>query len=387
MTYKLLIVDDEMANLRLLERLFRQDYHCLTASSGEEAIELLSQHDVAILITDQRMPQMSGIELLKRTAELRPHMARILLTGYTDVEALVEAINCGLVHRYITKPWNNDDLKLEVSRALEEYENNKKRYALQVANERLQMRLREMKLGVANAFDASVELRMNTPANTPLEWHRRRRRLLRRWESAKRIARTWTIAAGLHHLGHVGTPDELLWKIGPLAADERAIYQAQSERGARVLSRVPELRNVADMVRFHRENFDGSGSPRGLEGEQIPLACRIIRVADEYDLMTQPRVFSTCVNHEEAMQFLWERAGREFELGVCWMNCTFQFYSSPISTRGLFYNCRCSVVTSSVVRSWRGTLCYCVAYSIRVCLHFCVLGLAFSSQLGELLFK
>src|SRR6202171_5100042 len=136
-TYKLLIVDDELANLRLLDRLFSKDYYCLTASSAAEAIDLLQQHDVAILITDQRMPHMTGIELLKQTAKLRPHMARILLTGYTDVEALVEAINCGLVHRYISKPWNNEDLKLKVSRALEEYENNKKRHALTVANNRL----------------------------------------------------------------------------------------------------------------------------------------------------------------------------------------------------------------------------------------------------------
>src|SRR5438552_19144229 len=107
MTYKLLIVDDEAANLRLLERLFSRDYYCLLASSGAEAIQLLEQHDVAILITDQRMPRMTGIDLLKRTAELRPYMVRILLTGYTDVEALVEAINCGLVYMYITKPWVN----------------------------------------------------------------------------------------------------------------------------------------------------------------------------------------------------------------------------------------------------------------------------------------
>ncbi len=69
MTYKLLIVDDEMANIRLLERLFRDDYYCLTASSGEEAIKLLDQHDVAVIVTDQRMPQMTGIELLKRSAD------------------------------------------------------------------------------------------------------------------------------------------------------------------------------------------------------------------------------------------------------------------------------------------------------------------------------
>src|ERR1700704_5456050 len=146
MTYKLLIVDDELANLRLLERLFRPDYYCLTASSGEDAIRLLSQHDVAILITDQRMPQMSGIDLLKRTAELRPHMARILLTGYTDVEALVEAINCGLVYMYISKPWSNDELKLKVGRAREHYESNKKQHSLTLANDRLQQRLKDIEM-------------------------------------------------------------------------------------------------------------------------------------------------------------------------------------------------------------------------------------------------
>src|SRR5205823_8135824 len=95
MAYKIMIADDEPANLRLLERLFRRDYQVLTAASGQEALQLLEQHDVALLVTDQRMPGMTGIELLKRTAEFRPHMVRIILTGYTDIGALVEAINCG----------------------------------------------------------------------------------------------------------------------------------------------------------------------------------------------------------------------------------------------------------------------------------------------------
>ncbi|HYY93029.1 MAG TPA: response regulator, partial [Pyrinomonadaceae bacterium] len=90
MTYKIMIVDDEPANLRLLERLFRRGYQVISAGSGEEALRLLEQHDVALLITDQRMPGMTGTELLKRVAPLRPQMARIILTGYTDVGALVE---------------------------------------------------------------------------------------------------------------------------------------------------------------------------------------------------------------------------------------------------------------------------------------------------------
>jgi len=144
MFYKILIVDDESANLRALERLFRDDHEVLTAGSGAEALELLAQHDVALMITDQRMPAMTGLELVKRTVALRPRMVRMILTGYTDLEALVEAINCGHVYRYVTKPWSNEDLSLTVRRALEHYEVNKRRYDLESENTRLLSRLQEI---------------------------------------------------------------------------------------------------------------------------------------------------------------------------------------------------------------------------------------------------
>lgn len=137
-----MVVDDEPANLRLLERLFRQDYEVIMAGSGEEALELLSQHDAAVLITDQRMPGMTGVELLERTAVLRPRMVRIILTGYTDVETLVKAINSGHVYKYVTKPWNNEELRLTVSRALEHYETNKARHELEMKNQRLVERMK-----------------------------------------------------------------------------------------------------------------------------------------------------------------------------------------------------------------------------------------------------
>ncbi|SRR5258707_12374059 len=141
---KILIVDDEAANLRALERLFRKDHHVLTAQSGIEALTLLEQHDVALLVTDQRMPGMTGIELLQKTVPLRPHMLRILLTGYTDVSTLIEAINCGHVYRYVTKPWNNDDLCATVRRALEHFKANKARHNLHMTNHRLRARLKEI---------------------------------------------------------------------------------------------------------------------------------------------------------------------------------------------------------------------------------------------------
>jgi len=312
MTHKLLIVDDELPNLRLLKRLFRDEYYCLTASSGAAAIELLGRHDVAILITDQRMPQMSGLELLKQTAELRPHMARILLTGYTDVDSLVDAINCGLVHCYVNKPWNNDDLKRKVARAREEYENNKKQHSLKVANDRLQGRLKAMKLGTASALDAVLRIKdeyscehAGRVASLAIE-------IAQKMAFGPEDCAELALAATLHRLGHVGTPDELLWKQGPLAAREAEVYQLHSERGARLLSMIPELRNVADTILLMNENFDGSGYPRGLQGEQIPLASRILRVAGEYDLLTNPRARSAAVSPHEAIGILAARG--EFSL-------------------------------------------------------------------------
>lgn len=144
MRHKILIVDDEPANLRALERLFRETYEVLQAESGAEALALLNHHEVALMITDQRMREMNGIELLKQTVALRPRMVRMILTGYTDVDALVEAINCGQVYRYVTKPWNNDEMRLTVRRAIEHFETNRNIYELSLVNERLMSRMQEI---------------------------------------------------------------------------------------------------------------------------------------------------------------------------------------------------------------------------------------------------
>ncbi|MDX6692782.1 MAG: hypothetical protein QOF02_385 [Blastocatellia bacterium] len=144
MTYKIMVVDDEPANTRLLERLFRGDYEVVIAGSGAEALRLLEQHNVALIMTDQRMPDMTGLELLQKTAGLRPHMVRIIVTGYTDVQTLVEAINSGLVYKYVTKPWDNDELRLTISRAIEHYETNKSRHELEMTTKRLLARLDEI---------------------------------------------------------------------------------------------------------------------------------------------------------------------------------------------------------------------------------------------------
>ncbi|OQY27156.1 MAG: hypothetical protein B6244_11500 [Candidatus Cloacimonetes bacterium 4572_55] len=120
--FYILIVDDEKDNLELLERTLRREYHILKAANGAEGLKMLEKNQVDLIITDQRMPNMTGIEMLAETIEKYPDVIRIVLTGYTDVDDLIDAINQGHVYRYITKPWEPRELKITVKRALESYQ-------------------------------------------------------------------------------------------------------------------------------------------------------------------------------------------------------------------------------------------------------------------------
>lgn len=125
---KMLVVDDEPDNLDLLYRTFRRDFNVLRAENGIIALEILAaEGEVAVIISDQRMPEMKGTEFLSKTVPQFPDTMRIILTGFTDVEDLVEAINSGQVYKYITKPWDPNELKLVVQRAAETYELLKQR--------------------------------------------------------------------------------------------------------------------------------------------------------------------------------------------------------------------------------------------------------------------
>jgi response regulator RpfG family c-di-GMP phosphodiesterase len=124
MHYTILAVDDEPANLRMIERLLRKDYRVLTAASGEEALEILNHNTVDLIITDQRMPGMSGTELLRESLQTNPDATRIILTGFTDVEALIEAINSSRVYQFVSKPWDPLYLRSVIDRALNDHQKN-----------------------------------------------------------------------------------------------------------------------------------------------------------------------------------------------------------------------------------------------------------------------
>jgi len=122
MTHNLLCVDDEPDNVDALERLFRKKHKVFKATSGAQALEILEKEDISLIISDQRMPHMTGVEFLEKSIKLQPEAIRILLTGYTDLDSVISAINSGQIYRYVTKPWDPVDLANAVDKALERLE-------------------------------------------------------------------------------------------------------------------------------------------------------------------------------------------------------------------------------------------------------------------------
>lgn len=144
---RILYIDDEEHNLNAFKASFRRMYDIYTAISPKEGKRILQENDIEIIITDQRMPQMTGVEFLESIIEEYPDPMRILLTGYTDIQALIDAVNKGQIYRYMTKPWNEEELKMFVRQAYEVFslrkENKVLTKSLIQANNQLEFMLRQ----------------------------------------------------------------------------------------------------------------------------------------------------------------------------------------------------------------------------------------------------
>jgi len=162
MNHNLLCVDDEPDNVDALERLFRKKYKVFKATSGEEALKILEKEPVSLIISDQRMPHMTGVEFLEKSIDLQPDAVRILLTGYTDIDSVISAVNSGQIYRYVTKPWDPVDLSNAADKAVERLELS---FELKEKNVALQRALKELQTldRSKNEFMILINHELKTP--------------------------------------------------------------------------------------------------------------------------------------------------------------------------------------------------------------------------------
>lgn len=314
MKYNILIVDDEAANLRLLERLLSTTYSVVTADSGTAALDILNTTPFAMIITDQRMPGMTGIEFLKRAEAIAPQTVRMIITGYTDAEALVEAVNSGVVYKYITKPWINSDLKVTIQRGLQHHETLKAQRILQGNYTKALTELDEARSGLHQLADAV--LRINDP-----QGHAQTERIC---SLASELAaplglsgvqlgdfRLICLIKGLLNAGVT----ERTNGIGN-SVDDALRAVKRFETGLRTFSDVPYVRNMLPTLRAFSERYDGSGYPNRLAADGIPFLARLGAVLFAFDEMTNPKFSRPKFDRQSALARIRDGIGTKFDPAV-----------------------------------------------------------------------
>lgn len=314
--HQILIVDDEVANLRLLRRVLGKDYEVLEATSGQEGLELLTNNHVSLIITDQRMPAMTGVQMLEQSLPVSPDAIKILLTGYTDVQALIDAINAGHVYKYIPKPWDADELKLTVRRAIETFELKQHNIKLIEELKAAMGELEELSMGTIRALADALDAKCDYTAGHSLRVSRIACLIGRELGRPIEELRDIELGGILHDIGKIGVPESILWKPAALSPEEREIMRKHPSISAQIIGDLRGLRRAREYVKHHHEYYDGSGYPDGLKGDKIPLGARIILVSDAYDAMTTDRPYRIAIGHERAVKELAEMAGTQFDPDV-----------------------------------------------------------------------
>ncbi|MFN8656987.1 MAG: response regulator [Candidatus Obscuribacterales bacterium] len=311
--HKILVVDDEPANLRLLNRVLGESYETFVAQSGTEALEILKAQDVSLIITDQRMPGMSGVQVLEASLSLRPNAIKILLTGYTDIQALIDAINSGCIYKYIQKPWDAEDLKLTVKRALESFDLRRNNEKLVVQLQGALVQLEDISIGTIKALADALDAKCDYTSGHSLRVSRYAVATARMLGMSNEELRDVELSGLLHDIGKIAVPESILWKPERLTPEEQQVMAIHPVRSAQIIGEIEILARVRLWVRHHHEHLDGSGYPDKLKGDEIPVGSRIVLVADAYDAMTSDRPYRKSIGYERATNELRKFAGRQFD--------------------------------------------------------------------------
>lgn len=338
--FTLLCVDDEANILSSLKRLFRPcGYRVLTATGGEEALAVMAQESVDLIISDMRMPGMNGAQVLAAARARSPETVRILLTGFADITSTIDAINSGQLHRYIAKPWDDNEVLLVVREGLEKKALLREKARLEALTQQQNEELRQLnasleqkveertaELAAANeklkagfitaikTFSAVIELRGGQMAG-----HSRRvadlaRKLAGALKAPPAEAQNIFFAGLLHDIGKIGLPDRLLqMPYQTLAPVERQEVAKHPARAAALLMGLDQMREAVPLILAHHEYWDGSGYPNKLSASAIPMGARVLTVVNDYDGLMHGQILNRKLSHDEALDMIAASRGKRYD--------------------------------------------------------------------------
>lgn len=346
----ILCVDDEPNILSSLRRLFRtQGFQVRVAESGLAGLALMESESIDLVISDMRMPEMDGAKFLEHVRTRWPDTVRLLLTGYADIDSIIEAINRGEIYRYITKPWDDHDIVLIVRQALERktLEQEKKQLEalivqqnqdlkilnasleakveartaeLKVANDSLQGANEQLKssfVTLIKVFSTILEMRGGN-----LSGHSRRvadlsRKIAHKLGLDSKQTQEIFVAGLLHEIGKIGFADELLsTPVAMMKGPQMDIYRKHAVQAEQILLPLQDLRGASEIIRAQFERFDGTGFPDRLADEKIPIGARILTLASDFDNMQIGTLTQRHLNPDEAKIIVVHSSGKRYDPAV-----------------------------------------------------------------------
>jgi response regulator RpfG family c-di-GMP phosphodiesterase len=321
---QVLIVDDDLALRKILSVMLTQSaFLCRTAASGEEALSLLARQPFDVVISDLRMPGISGMDLLIEVRARYPGLAFLMVTGEDETRVGVRAMQLG-ADDYLLKPFDADVVLGSLHRALQKkkLEREVQEYRLHL-EEMVSERTKQLRSALQQtersyedtleALGAAIDLR-----DSPTAGHSRRV-FLYSMELAKSIGgleleiRSIAMGAWLHDIGKLAIPDRILLKPGPLTDSEWEIMRRHARIGYELVKSISFLAGAAEIVLAHHERFDGSGYPQKMKGDQIPFGARIFAIADTLDAMTSDRPYRAALPLQAARDVIERGSGTLFD--------------------------------------------------------------------------
>jgi putative nucleotidyltransferase with HDIG domain len=321
---RILIVDDEEVICNVLDRrLTREGFFCTTAHNGKEALNHFYKNSFSLIISDMKMPEMTGIELLQKVKAIDPKMKMIMVTAYPDIDLAVDAMRLG-AYDFIIKPADLDLIVMSVKKALEskrleeeiEAYHNRMEELVEERTAKLQQAYRTLKKSHLDSVKVLAEAIDAKDPYTRGHSDRVKRMSLaiaKKMGFSEERLENLEYGALLHDIGKIGIKDEVLQKQAPLSSEEYQYIQEHPLIGVKIVEGVEFFKDKIPMIRYHHEHYDGNGYPNGLAGEAIPLEARIISLPDAFDAMTSARPHRGVMPLQNVLAELEKCKGKQFD--------------------------------------------------------------------------